>query len=139
MPNQTPPVKSNHRESHNYYKVHDQAPPQGNSSAVLDSSAHSSALREQKTVDDFKKGEDDEIPADILLRDMIDMQKQQLCQLIPQMKKGEEISDQILNSARLVLRDVTNYGEKLAVTKKLYCSRLSQVSSYLMMIPKTEN
>ena len=125
MSSQMPPV-------HNYYQTQARAPPQGKSPAVLDSSAHSSALREEK------KGEEDEMPADILLRDMIDMQKQQLCQLIPQMRRGEEISDQILNSARLVLSDVTNYGEKLAVTKQLYCSRLSQVSSCLRMIPKTE-
>lgn len=92
-----------------------------------------------KTVDEFKKDdEDDEMSADVLLKDMIDMQKQQLYELVPQMKRSEDMSDQILSSASLVLRDVTNYGEKLAVTKQLYCSRLSQVSSCLRMIPKTE-
>jgi len=76
--------------------------------------------------------------AEVVLKDMIDMQKQQLYELVPRMKRSEEMSEQILTSASLVLRDVTNYKKKLAMTKQLYCSRLSQVSSCLGMIPKTE-
>jgi len=105
-------------------------------------SAQSSVLNEEGTNkpahDDTKEGEED-LPADALLKDLIDMQKQQLCELLPEMRKGEEKSEQILDSARLVLKDVSNYGVKLAGVKQQYCSRLSQVSSFLRMIPKTEN
>jgi len=108
----------------------------------INSSVQSSVLKEEgrnkPTHDDTKEGED-EAPADALLKDLIDMQKQQLCELLPGMRKGEEKSEQILDSARLVLKDVSNYGVKLAGVKQQYCSRLSQVSSFLRMIPKTEN
>ena len=137
MSNQKPPAHSNSTESHNNYQFQAQATPLVTSQAVSDSSAQSLALSE-KTDDDLKKDEVEEMSADVLLKEMIEMQKQQLYELVPQMKRSEEMSDQILTSVSLVLRDVTNYGEKLAVTKQLYCSRLSQVSSYLSMIPKTE-
>ena len=67
------------------------------------------------------------------------MQKQELSELLPRMRDGEERSEQILDSAKLVLKDVANYGEKLAGMKQQYCSRLNQVSSFLMKIPKAEN
>jgi len=133
MSNQKNPVQSySSTESCNSYQ-----PPPATSNQVSDNSAQGSALRE-KTGNDFKKDEDDEGSAEALLRDMIDMQKQQLYNLVPKMKRSEEMSEQILTSTSLVLRDVTNYGEKLSVTKQLYCSRLSQVSSFLRMVPKTE-
>jgi len=133
MSNQKPPVQSySSTES-----CHSYQPPPADSNQVSDNSAQGSALRE-KTGNDTKKDEDDEGSAEALLRDMIDMQKQQLYNLVPKMKRSEEMSEQILTSTSLVLRDVTNYGEKLSVTKQLYCSRLSQVSSFLRMVPKTE-
>jgi len=133
MSNQKPPVQSySSTES-----CHSYQPAPADSNHVSDNSAQGSALRE-KTGNDTKKDEDDEGSAEALLRDMIDMQKQQLYNLVPKMKRSEEMSEQILTSTSLVLRDVTNYGEKLSVTKQLYCSRLSQVSSFLRMVPKTE-
>ena len=108
----------------------------------INSSVQSSVLKEDgtnKPAHDDTKEEEDDLPADALLKDLIDMQKQQLCELLPEMRKGDEKSEQILDSARLVLKNVSNYGVKLAGVKQQYCSRLSQVSSFLRMIPKTEN
>ena len=84
------------------------------------------------------KDDDDDIPADALLNDLIDMQKDQLSKLMPEMGEGEEKSEQTLNSARLVLRDISNYTEKLSGIKQQYCNRLNQISSFLRMIPKIE-
>ena len=105
------------------------------------SSVQSSVLKEEKgkTYLSFKKGGEDDIAADVVFKDLIEMQKQQLYELLPKMMEGEEKTEQILDSARLVLKDVSNYGEKLAGMKQQYCSRLNQVSSYLRMIPKSEN
>ena len=86
-----------------------------------------------------KSGEDEGILAGIVFKDLINMQKKQLSELLPRMREGEEKSEQILDSARLVLKDVVNYGEKLEGMKQQYCSRLSQVSSFLMKIPKADN
>jgi len=105
------------------------------------SSVQSSVRKEEKgkTYLSFKKGEEDDIAAGAVFKDLIDMQKQQLCELLPKMREGEEKTEQILDSARLVLKDVSNYGEKLAGMKQQYCSRLNKVSSFLRMIPKSEN
>jgi len=104
------------------------------------SSVQSSVLKEEGSIKSTHSDtKEDDVPADALLKDLIDMQKQQLLELVPEMRKGEEKSEQVLDSARLVLKDVSNYGVKLAGVKQQYMSRLSQVSSFLRMIPKTEN
>ena len=102
-----------------------------------------SDLKEERKMEtnlDSKKGEEDEgILADIVFKELINMQKQQLSELLPRMREGEEKSEQILDSARLMLKDVVNYGEKLDRMKQQYCNRLNQVSRFLMKIPKAEN
>ena len=75
--------------SHNNYQSQAQAP----SEQTLPSSAQSSALREENTGDKMKKSEDEKMPADVLMKDMIDSQKHQLCELMPQIKRSEEMSD----------------------------------------------
>jgi len=108
----------------------------------LSSSDQSSVLKEEKikaNLDDkTKDDEGDDIPADALLKELIEMQKQHLTEFLPELRYGEDKAAQILDSAGLVLKDVTNYSEKLSGIKQQYCSRLSQVSSFLRMIPKTE-
>ena len=59
-------------------------------------------------------------------------------ELLPELKASEELSEHVLDNAMLVLKEVDNYGEKLAGIKQQYCSRLSQVSSFLKMVPKHE-
>eukprot|EP00092_Neocalanus_flemingeri_P041733 GFUD01045454.1.p2 GENE.GFUD01045454.1~~GFUD01045454.1.p2 ORF type:complete len:218 (-),score=88.03 GFUD01045454.1:86-739(-) len=108
----------------------------------MSSSVQSSVLQEKtKVTGDAKSKEEDceDIPADALLKELLNMQKQQLTELLPELREREENSEQILDSAGLVLKDITNYGEKLSGIKQQYCSRLSQVSSFLRMIPKTEH
>merc|ERR1712096_417130 len=108
----------------------------------LSSSDQSSVLKEEKikaNLDDkTKDDEGDDIPADALLKELIEMQKQHLTEFLPELRYGEDKAAQILDSAGLVLKDVTNYSEKLSGIKQQYCSRLSQVSSFLRMIPKAQ-
>jgi len=78
------------------------------------------------------------MPADQIFRDLLDMQRQHLSELLPELKASDEKSGQVLDSAMLVLKEVDNYSEKLAGIKQQYISRLSQVSSFLKMIPKHE-
>eukprot|EP00092_Neocalanus_flemingeri_P041735 GFUD01045456.1.p1 GENE.GFUD01045456.1~~GFUD01045456.1.p1 ORF type:complete len:315 (-),score=120.28 GFUD01045456.1:180-1124(-) len=106
------------------------------------SSVQSSVLQEKpKVIGEAKSNEEDcdDISADALLKELLNMQKEQLTELLPELREREEKSEQILDSAGLVLKDITNYGEKLSGIKQQYCSRLSQVSSFLKMIPKTEH
>ena len=77
------------------------------------------------------------MPADALLKELIEMQKQHLTDFLPELRNGEDKAAQILDSAGLVLKDINNYSEKLSGIKQQYCSRLTQVSSFLRMIPKT--
>jgi len=93
------------------------------------------AASDAKTMDDASE---DVPPADALLRELLVMQKEQISGLLPELRGQDEKSDQILDSAGLVLKEITNYSEKLSGIKQQYCSRLSQVSSFLRMIPKTE-
>eukprot|EP00092_Neocalanus_flemingeri_P016923 GFUD01018302.1.p1 GENE.GFUD01018302.1~~GFUD01018302.1.p1 ORF type:complete len:306 (-),score=114.17 GFUD01018302.1:148-1065(-) len=105
------------------------------------SSAQSSVLQEKpKVIVEAKSNEEDcdDISADALLKELLNMQKEQLTELLPELREREENSEQILDSAGLVLKDIANYGKKLSGIKQQYCSRLSQVSSFLKMIPKTE-
>eukprot|EP00092_Neocalanus_flemingeri_P021165 GFUD01022939.1.p1 GENE.GFUD01022939.1~~GFUD01022939.1.p1 ORF type:complete len:338 (-),score=126.06 GFUD01022939.1:113-1126(-) len=106
------------------------------------SSVQSSVLQEKpKVIGEDKSNEEDcdDISADALLKELLNMQKEQLTELLPELREREENSEQILDSAGLVLKDITNYGEKLSGIKQQYCSKLSQVSSFLKMIPKTEH
>eukprot|EP00092_Neocalanus_flemingeri_P063476 GFUD01076823.1.p1 GENE.GFUD01076823.1~~GFUD01076823.1.p1 ORF type:complete len:330 (-),score=112.14 GFUD01076823.1:143-1132(-) len=106
------------------------------------SSVQSSVLQEKpKVFGEAKSNEEDcdDISADALLTELLNMQKEQLTELLPELREREEKSEQILDSAGLVLKDVTNYGEKLVGIKQQYCCRLSQVSSFLKMIPKSEH
>jgi len=93
------------------------------------------AAPEVKTKDDASE---DIPPADAILKELLNMQKEQLSELLPELREQDEKSEQILDSAGLVLKEITNYSEKLSGIKQQYCSRLSQVSSFLRMIPKTE-
>eukprot|EP00092_Neocalanus_flemingeri_P021167 GFUD01022941.1.p1 GENE.GFUD01022941.1~~GFUD01022941.1.p1 ORF type:complete len:336 (-),score=123.85 GFUD01022941.1:113-1120(-) len=106
------------------------------------SSAQSSVLQEKpKVIVEAKSNEEDcdDISADALLKELLNMQKEQLTELLPGLREREEKSEQILDSAGLVLKDIANYGKKLSGIKQQYCSKLSQVSSFLKMIPKTEH
>ena len=78
-------------------------------------------------------------PADAILKELLNMQKEQLSEFLPELREQEEKSHQILDSAGLVLKEIINYSEKLSGINQQYCSRLSQVSSFLRMIPKTEH
>jgi len=84
------------------------------------------------------KEDGDLMPADQIFKDLLNKQWQQLSELLPELKASEEMSEQVLDNAMLVLKEVDDYGEKLAGIKQQYCSRLSQVSSFLKMIPKHE-
>eukprot|EP00092_Neocalanus_flemingeri_P041734 GFUD01045455.1.p1 GENE.GFUD01045455.1~~GFUD01045455.1.p1 ORF type:complete len:329 (-),score=121.37 GFUD01045455.1:146-1132(-) len=106
------------------------------------SSVQSSVLQEKpKVIVEAKSNEEDcgDISADALLKELLNMQKEQLTELLPELREREENSEQILDSAGLVLKDIANYGKKLSGIKQQYCSKLSQVSSFLKMIPKTEH
>ena len=76
------------------------------------------------------------MPADQIFKDLLNMQRQQLSELLPELKASDEKCGQVLDSAVLVLKEVDNYSEKLAGIKQQYISRLSQVSSFLNMIRK---
>jgi len=79
------------------------------------------------------------VPADELFKELLSMQRQQLSAMLPDLKEGEEKSDQVLESAMSILEEVTNYSEKLSGIKQQYSNRLNQVSSFLRMMPKPEN
>jgi len=104
------------------------------------SSVQSSVLKEEempKTLALRKEG-GDVMPADQIFKDLLNRQRQQLSELLPELKASDEKSEQVLDNAMLVLKEVDNYSEKLAGIKQQYCSRLSQVSSFLKMNPKHE-
>ena len=79
------------------------------------------------------------VPADEIFKELLSMQKQQLSAMLPEVKEGEEKSDQVLESAMRILEEVTTYSEKLSGIKQQYSNRLNQVSSFLKMMPKPEN
>jgi len=87
---------------------------------------------------DHEKEDGDLMSADQIFKDLLNKQRHQLLELLPELKASEEKSEEVLDNAMLVLQEVDNYSEKLAGIKQQYCSRLSQVSSFLKMIPKHE-
>jgi len=119
-------------------------PPQVEEQQKL-SRAQSSVLTEEKTqvatptdVVTNDDASEDIPPSDALLRELLNMQKEQLAELLPVLREHDEKSGQIMDSAGLVMKEITSYSEKLSGIKHQYCSRLNQVSSFLRMIPKTE-
>eukprot|EP00092_Neocalanus_flemingeri_P087366 GFUD01110250.1.p1 GENE.GFUD01110250.1~~GFUD01110250.1.p1 ORF type:complete len:150 (-),score=60.28 GFUD01110250.1:59-508(-) len=92
-------------------------------------SDQSSVLEEEVKVNlDAKTTDDDseDIIADILPYELINMQKDQLSELMPELREREEQAEEMVDSAGLVPKDITNYSEKLSVIKQQYCSRLCQ-------------
>jgi len=127
-------------EGHPVQKI----PPQVRQQEKM-SHAQSSVLTEEKTkvvapTDVVTKDDSCENipPSDALLRELLNMQKEQLAELLPVLREHDEKSGQIMDSAGLVMKEITSYSEKLSGIKHQYCSRLNQVSSFLRMIPKTE-
>jgi len=104
------------------------------------SSVQNSVVMEQEMPEILAPGKEggDFMPADQIFKDLLNKQWQQLSELLPELKASEEMSEQVLDNAMLVLKEVDNYGEKLAGIKQQYCTRLSQVSSFLKMGPKHE-
>jgi len=104
------------------------------------SSVQNSVVMEQEMSKILAPGKEggDFMPADQIFKDLLNKQWQQLSELLPELKASEEKSEQVLDNAKLVLKEVDNYSEKLAGIKQQYCSRLSQVSSFLKMVPKHE-
>jgi len=102
------------------------------------SSVQNSVVMEQEMSKILAPGKEggDFMPADQIFKDLLNKQWQQLSELLPELKASEEKSEQVLDNAKLVLKEVDNYSEKLAGIKQQYCSRLSQVSSFLKMVPK---
>jgi len=142
-PGMTPGIPQHQRENPDQTQarivLHDQTtgPAQvenklSSSSVVIEEEIH----RPQSL--DLRKEGGDLMPADQIFKDLLNKQRQQLSELLPELKASEEKSDQVLDNAMLVLKEVDNYSEKLAGIKQQYCSRLSQVSSFLKMIPKHE-
>jgi len=104
------------------------------------SSVQSSVLKEEEMPNTLvlKKEDGDFMPADQIFKDLLNRQMQQLSEILPELKASDEKSEEVLDNAMLVLKEVDNYSEKLAGIKQQYCSRLSQLSSFLKMIPKHE-
>merc|ERR1712179_17229 len=102
------------------------------------SSVQNSVVMEQEMSKILAPGKEggDFMPADQIFKDLLNKQWQQLSEPLPELKASEEKSEQVLDNAKLVLKEVDNYSEKLAGIKQQYCSRLSQVSSFLKMVPK---
>jgi len=142
-PSMIPELTQNPRENPDHIKIsavfHDtttapakvQDKPISVQSSVLKEKEFSKTLAPEKEDDNF-------MPADQIFKELLNRQRQQLSELLPELKASEEKSEQVLDNAMLVLKDVDNYGEKLAGIKQQYCSRLKQVSSFLKMIPKHE-
>jgi len=143
VPSMIPELPQNHRDDPEQAKAstvfHN---PTSAPTKVQDkpSSVQSSVLKEEvlpKTLVP-KKEDGDFKPADQIFKDLLNRQRQQLSELLPELKATDERSEQVLDNAMLVMKEVDNYSEKLAGIKQQYCSRLSQVSSFLKMIPKHE-
>jgi len=119
--------------------VHDKvpAPASGITGSIIEVSGVKDEEMTKSIAIPHEGGED--VAVNEIFKDLLIMQKQQLSQLLPKMKASEERSEQVLDSAMLVLKDVKDYGEKLAGVKQQYSSRLSQVSSFLRALPKQEN
>jgi len=77
-------------------------------------------------------------PTDQIFKDLLNKQWQQLSEFLPELKASDEMSEEVLDNAKLVLKEVDEYSEKLAGIKQQYCTRLSQVSRILKMVPKHE-
>ena len=129
-------------QSHTNSQGYSQAQPKGTDQAPTLNQQQEQTFTDQTKATlharSNEEDDDEDIPADALLKELIEMQKQQLTEFLPLLRDGEEKSSQILDSAGLVLKDIDNYSEKLSGIKQQYCSRLSQVSSFLRMIPKME-
>jgi len=142
-PSMIPELPQNTRENPDHIKIsavfHDTttAPAKVQDKPI---SVQSSVLKEREFSKTLapKKEDDNFMPADQIFKELLNRQRQQLSELLPELKASEEKSEQVLDNAMLVLKDVDNYGEKLAGIKQQYCSRLKQVSSFLKMIPKHE-
>ena len=136
--NMTPGLPQYHRENLDPIKINTTTV----TAKVQDelTSAQCSILKEEEKslVVEPRKEDGDLMPADQIFKDLLNKQKQQLFEFLPELKASDEKSRQVLDSAMLVLKEVDNYGEKLAGIKQQYSSRLSQVSSFLKMIPKHE-
>jgi len=139
-PSMIPELPQNTRENPDHIKISAVFHDTTTAPATVQDSVQSSVLKEKefpKTL--APKNEDDNfMPADQIFKELLNRQRQQLSELLPELKASEEKSEQVLDNAMLVLKDVDNYGEKLAGIKQQYCSRLKQVSSFLKMIPKHE-
>jgi len=144
-PSMIPELPQNHREDPDFEQVKASSLFHNSTTAstkVQDQTSfvQSSVLKEEelpKTVA-LREEVGDYMPSDQIFKDLLNSQRQQLSELLPELKASDEKSEQVLDNAMLVLKEVDNYSEKLAGIKQQYCSRLSQVSSFLKMNPKHE-
>ena len=57
------------------------------------------------------------LPSDEMLKELLSQQKQQLSEILPELRASEK-SEQVLDSAMLLLRDVHSYSDKLTGIKQ---------------------
>ena len=76
--------------------------------------------------------EENSLLSDIMRNGIEEMRRKMLAK-IPDIKRQEEASDNILGRVTVLENDIKNYREQLAEVKHEYTSRLNQVSSILNM------
>jgi len=76
--------------------------------------------------------------SDVFFKDLIDVHKQELAGLIPNLKKMDDNAEHSIERTMLVSSEIMGYMEKLGATKQAYCSRLSQLSGFLRTIAKND-
>jgi len=69
--------------------------------------------------------------ADEVLRNSLGRLHAKIASIGPQLKKQEEADEQILDKASHLLSEIVQYRENLEETKHNFCSRLTQVASFL--------
>jgi len=69
--------------------------------------------------------------ADEVLRNSLGRLHAKIASIGPQLKKQEEADEQILDKASHLLSEIVQYRENLEETKHNFCSRITQVASFL--------
>jgi len=103
--------------------------------ANLENTDGGKVLNKNHSAENYKSAngekKSDKISADEVLRNSLGRLHAKIASIGPQLKKQEEADEQILDKASHLLSEIVQYRENLEETKHNFCSRLTQVASFL--------
>jgi len=103
--------------------------------ANLENTDGGKVLNKNHSAENYKSAngerKNDKISADEVLRNSLGRLHAKIASIGPQLKKQEEADEQILDKASHLLSEIVKYRENLEETKHNFCSRLTQVASFL--------